>query len=410
MFKNRKIILIGLAGIALLSIGLYQIPGIQSRLAWRYEVATTYLRGIIHPAGPVPTALPITPEGELSTATPANTAQPETPDPEITPTPTPEPLPAQVFLPAPDWEQEDMNNCGPATLSMAMHAYGWDGDQYDISDVVKPVRADRNVNPDELAYYVRNYAGWLRIATRVNGNLSLLKRLLAAGYPVIIEKTFTFDSPYWPNDDLWAAHYALVTGYDDTTRQVTIQDAFHGPDQVIPYQQLDDEWRPFNYVYLVLYLPDEESELRMLLGPDWDVDTNRQNALLASQKATTSRPNDAYSWFNLGTNLLYFERYGEAAQAYDTARNIGLPQRMMRYQFGPFIAYFQANRIDDLLTLTNYALQRTDMSEEAWLWHGWALYRQDDVNGAIANWRKALSIRPDYPDALYALGFVGSQP
>ena len=83
---------------------------------------------------------------------------------------------------------------------------------------------------------------------------------------------------------------------------------------------------------------------------------------------------------------------------------------MFRYQFGPFIANFQANRIDDLLALTTYALQRTDMSEETWLWHGWALYRKGDTKGAIDNWHKALSIHPKYKDALYALSFVGATP
>lgn len=112
----------------------------------------------------------------------------------------------------------------------------------------------------------------------------------------------------------------------------------------------------------------------------------------------------------MGSNLVYFERYDEANAAYDRAREIGLPQRMFRYQFGPFIANFQTNRIDDLLALTEYALQRTEMSEEAWLWHGWALYRKGDTTGAIEDWRKALSIRPGYEDALYALNFVGAMP
>jgi hypothetical protein len=83
---------------------------------------------------------------------------------------------------------------------------------------------------------------------------------------------------------------------------------------------------------------------------------------------------------------------------------------MFRYQFGPFIANFQTNRTDDLLALTEYALQRTEMSEEAWLWHGWALYRKGNIPGAIADWRKALFIRPGYEDALYALNFAGATP
>lgn len=50
------------------------------------------------------------------------------------------------------------------------------------------------------------------------------------------------------------------------------------------------------------------------------------------------------------------------------------------------------------------------MSEEAWFWHGWALYREGDIPGAIADWRKALSVRPEYEDALYGLNFVGATP
>ena len=94
--------------------------------------------------------------------------------------------------------------------------------------------------------------------------------------------------------------------------------------------------------------------------------------------------------------MVYFERYFEANDAYDKARELGLPQRMFRYQFGPFIANFQWNRTEDLLALTDYALQRTEMSEETWLWHGWALYRNGDTNGAVENWRKALSVHPGY--------------
>ena len=68
---------------------------------------------------------------------------------------------------------------------MYLEYYGWTGTQDDIAKVVKPLDADRNVNPDELAYYVRNFAGWLSAEFRVGGDLTLLKRLLAGGFPVI---------------------------------------------------------------------------------------------------------------------------------------------------------------------------------------------------------------------------------
>ena len=139
---------------------------------------------------------------------------------------------------------------------------------------------------------------------------------------------------------------------------------------------------------------------------NWDKEANRENALATARVEIEADPDDAYAWFNLGTNLLYFERYEEAAQAYDQARQIGWPQRMLRYQFGPFFAYFHTGRNDDLLALTEYALQITPRSEEAHLWYGWGLYRQGDVNGAVAEFRTALEINPNYWDAQYALNFV----
>ena len=46
----------GLLLIALLVVT--QIPEVKSRLTWRYEVAATYLRGIVQPVQALPTAMP----------------------------------------------------------------------------------------------------------------------------------------------------------------------------------------------------------------------------------------------------------------------------------------------------------------------------------------------------------------
>ncbi|PWB70232.1 MAG: hypothetical protein C3F07_17450 [Anaerolineales bacterium] len=410
---SKRNIVLAFGGLLVLAALLYQIPAINSRVAWRLEVARTYARNILNPVGNVPTAIPNTPEPTLpASPTVPPTATPEILPTTIPPTPTLAPPPPQAALASPPYEKQTPNNCGPAALSMMLHMFGWNGSQKDISDVIKPVTGDRNVNPEEMAYWVRNYAGWLRIEYRVGGDLATLKRLIAAGYPVIVEGTTSLnpDDTGWPDDDLWAAHYLLLTAYDDSSQTFTAQDTYRGPDKAIPYEQLESEWKPFNYLYLVVYLPDQEERIKELLASNWDPDLNRQMALDNAQAATVNDPSDSFAWFNLGSNLVYFERYEEANAAYDKARELGLPQRMFRYQFGPFLANFHAHRTEDLLALTNYALQRTDMSEEAWLWHGWALYRNGDTNGAVENWRRALSIHPGYEDALYALSFVGATP
>jgi tetratricopeptide (TPR) repeat protein len=233
--------------------------------------------------------------------------------------------------------------------------------------------------------------------------------LLAANYPVIVESVTSLDpnDALGPNDDLWAAHYLLLTGYDDATQTFTAQDSYHGPDQQVPYQTLKADWEPFNNLYIVIYFPQDEEEMKSLLGADWDADQNRQRALELAQAAAQVNENDSFAWFNLGSNLVYFERYDEAALAYDKSRQLSLPLRMFRYQFGPFFAYFHSNRIDDLLVLTDYARGITDMSEEAWLWYGWGLYRKGDTEGALSAWNKALSINgAPYVDARSAIQLI----
>jgi tetratricopeptide (TPR) repeat protein len=394
--KNRNI-LIALAGILLLGVLVYQIPAVKSRLDWRIEVFQIYVKNVIDPIGPVPTALPVTPQVSTSTPAPANTALAQLP-PTATPTATFPPLPAQALMNSPVYEKQTPNNCGPATLSMALKMYGWDGNQTMISDVVKPISGDRNVNPEELRYYIRTQAGWLNLEYRVGGTIEILKRLLAANYPVMVESVTSLnpEDALGPTDDLWAAHYLLLTGYDDTKQEFTVQDSYRGPDLTISYAQLKEEWKPFNNLYMVMYFPQYEEEMKTLLASDWDPNLNRQRALDATLAATATASADAFDWFNYGSNLAYFARYEEAALAYDKAREIGLPLRMFRYQFGPFLAYFHSLRNDDLLALAKYALDVTQMSEEAWLWYGYGLYRKGDNAGALKAWERADSINPNF--------------
>jgi tetratricopeptide (TPR) repeat protein len=399
--------------IAILATLIYFIPPVNQRLSWRVDFALTYVRSLIDPAGEVPTPLPqpgvaVT---QLPTPTSQQLADPtnkvtSTPGPTSTPAPTPTPIPASAQLPAPEWEKQDINNCGPATMAMYLRYYNWEGDQFDIANLLKPQREDRNVNVEELTYFARTRAGWLKTEFRVGGDIDLMKSLLAAGFPVMIEEGTYLEATYWPDDDHWAGHYLLLTGYDDATQTFTAQDSFRNPDMKVPYDEVDKNWQAYNRVYILTYPPENEPQIKEILGEHWDVNANRQHALEVSKQETADDPENAFAWFNLGTNLVYFERYQEAARAYDMARNLGLPQRMLRYQFGPFFAYFFSGRNEDLIALTEYALQRTPNAEEALLWHGWAMYREGKINEANADFWQALQENPNYEDARYALDFI----
>lgn len=422
-------ITVGIVSLVLLAALILQIPAVNDRYGWRVDFAMTYLRALVDPVKPLPTvditqvaAVEGTQDPDLAeigpvmgTNTPVPTAfatateRPEA-SPTVTHTPaptfTPTPLPDRVVLDPPAYEEQEINNCGPATLAMHMRYYGWEGDQGTIASLIKPRREDRNVNVEELVTYVNTKTPYFEIQYRVGGDIETLKRLLAAGFPVTVEEGFIMEESYWLNDDRWAGHYLLLTGYDEPSQSFIVQDVFVGPDIQVPYDVLDKNWKAFNRVYILLYPPESRPVVQSILGDQWNMDTNRQHAVEISQAETEADPADAFAWFNLGTNLVYFEKYSQAAIAYDHARNAELPQRMLRYQFGPFFAYFHTGRMDDLLELTEYALKRTPNSEEAKLWRGWAMYREANREEALKLFNEALEARPGYTDAQYAINFV----
>src|SRR5688572_30921858 len=104
--SKRNIALIG-AGLLIVALLLYQVPAINSRLAWRYEVAKTYVKNVINPVGNAPTAIPNTPVAAANAASPTS---PGTPTLELIATPIPPtatlaPPPPQALLASPPYEK-----------------------------------------------------------------------------------------------------------------------------------------------------------------------------------------------------------------------------------------------------------------------------------------------------------------
>ena len=153
--------------------------------------------------------------------------------------------------------------------------------------------------PYELLSFVEEKTQ-LQVITRVGGNNDLLKRFLASGFPLIIEKGFEL-----PKDG-WMGHYELVTGYDDANERFTLQDSYFGPDQTMTYDELDTNWRAFNFTFLVVYPKERQEEIESILGPHIDEEYNFRAAAEAASGeiyALTGR-DQFFAWFNRGTNLM----------------------------------------------------------------------------------------------------------
>lgn len=401
--KKRRTLLFALLILLLLSAAVIAWRHADS-LAWYYDRARAYLTVLIHPIQDAPV---VNAEVLASTLAPDSAGIPLPLSPTYTPQPVEvETLPSSKFLPPPAFDAKNdyqaWNNCGPATLALALRYWGWQGDQYTVAAVVKPSEQDKNVNIEELAGYASREAG-LETVIRVAGDLATLKRLIGAGFPVMVETSFQLTESFWPGDDRWSSHFTLLTGYDDALSAFTAQDAFLGPNASIPYTKLSEDWHAFNNLYMVIYPADAQTQLANLLGADWSEADNLQKALAFANGATQNDPHDAFAWFNLSATLTALEKYDQAWLAFEKARALGLPQRMLRYQFAPFVAAYETGHIQDLLDLSAYALQVTPTSEEALYWQGRAFLALRQNARARASFQQALSYRPDYTEAAEAL-------
>ena len=383
------------------------------------EIASTYSLPSFPVTPPTATLTPMPPTRTPLANPPTRGAQSETnatPSPTRTPKPTATftphavPGPAQAARSTPaDLERASIllsglthayqlwNNCGPATLTMALSYYGWEGDQRRAAAFLKPDQEDRNVGPNEMVTFIQQQG--LGVVLRYGGNVDLIRELLLAGFPVLVEKGFDPE----PDRLGWMGHYLLITGYNEFEGAFIAMDSYLGPNQNEPYPRFDDYWKHFNRAYLVIYRPEQEGELATVLGDDMDPVVNAWNTLAIAIAEVNDDPADAFAWFNLGTSYAQVGYYDDAAASFDQARLVGLPWRMLWYQFGPYDVYYRVGRYDDVLALAGATLETTLDVEETFYYQGMAMQAQGDVAGARAAYQQAVDFNPNFVDAIQAL-------
>jgi hypothetical protein len=461
MEKRTKNLILLVAGIQLLLIlGLLALPNLVGMIPGRYRVAlqerspflSGMVEGVIDQVAPVATSLPAAvavanePQIDFESliadsvtavsqptatrkstvapttasavnsdeiATPQPTAiQSSTPIPTPTTAPTIQPLPASHILQGMNVIAQTFNNCGPANLTQTLNFYGYGITQEEVASYLKPNSEDRNVSPWQIADYVNERTGGaFKAIAASGGTLDMVKRLISAGYPVVIEKGYQLPSSGW-----WG-HYLTVFGYDDEQEIFYSQDSYLGPwdgsGRIDDYAELEFFWQQFNYTFYVVYTPSQEAEVQALLGPDFvDPMTMWRNTAARAQAEIDADPENMFAWFNLGSALTEMGwRTGESqfyqggAQAYDQAREFGLPPRMLWYQFRPYTAYWKVGRLDDVIALADATLatQGGRNVEETYWYKGLALETQGNAVDAIANYRAALEVNENAYYAQWSL-------
>jgi len=430
-----KVVLILIILVAL-SVVVYFLPPVHDRLSWRLANLRAQIGYFINP----PEELIFSPEQQaemeaivnrtLTAIAPPTEMPPQVtptvtddfqPSPTatltLTPTITPTPIPGSVNLSGVRHEYQKMNNCGPATLAMALSYWDWGGDQQDTRLWLRPHPEDRNVMPYEMVNAVFNHTD-LAALVRWGGDEEILKQFIAAGFPVIIERDM---GDVRPNED-WTGHFGVITGYDDSRGRFILQDSYVMANYPLAYEDLNRYWRAFNYVYLVIYPPERETEVRTILGPQSDEVYNHQQAVeKAEDEISMLEGRDLFfAWFNYGTSLVNLGDFLAAAQAYDFAYNEiyptipseARPWRMIWYQTGPYFAYYHTGRYQDVINLADLTLSVTGVREieETWVWRGRAKLALGDQAGAIEDFYTALNYHPGWDVAIIELQNLGITP
>ena len=439
----RKILL-AIPILVALAVLTYNIPFVNSHLAWRLDNLRVRLQYAIHPPEQVIfqpqeqalienqaetivnatlTALVPTATPTVVTPTPTQPGPTSTPQPTATATPTSTPIPASVKLAGVKYEsQHNRNNyCGPANLSMALTYWGWTGNRDTVGEYVKTNTDDKNVMPYELQDFVTNQTDYYALI-RYGGDIDLIKKLVAAGFPVVTEKGyFTYDMAGRYG---WLGHYQFVTGYDEAKGVLIVQDTYidKGENHEFKYEDFIKGWRSFDYLFMVVYPIDKQAQLFSLLGNYNDVDWSSRHALdVATQEVSTLSGVDQYfAAYNVGTSHVNLKEYVDAAFAYDYAFQLyaGLPKddlrpyRMLWYQTGPYFAYYYSGRYQDTIDLADATFKTvsTPVLEESWYWRGMGKLALGDTQGAIDDFNESVRLHPNFDPATYQLSLLGVAP
>lgn len=320
-------------------------------------------------------------------------------------TPTPYPIPVRALLKNEYQVYQSFNNCGPASLSMALSYFGIRKSQEELGKELRPYQNpqgdndDKSVTLDELAAAAERHG--LVAYHRPNGSMDILKKLIASGVPVITRTWLT------PDEDI--GHYRVVKGYDEDTKEIIQDDSYQGPNRRYTYNQFDRMWEKFNYEYLVLAPKDKQKNIESMLGEDADPKTAWKHATERSASILATNPDDIYAQFNLSVALYYTGDYSGSVTEYEKVSG-RLPKRTLWYQIEPILAYEKLGRYDTVMAMTEDILTHENRAfSELYLLRGDIFRKQGETASAKAEYEKSVYYNTNLKEASERLATLAAQ-
>jgi hypothetical protein len=234
------------------------------------------------------------------------------------PAPEPTVAPASVVFDEMKHVWQSLNNCGPASVVMALSTLGIDVTQEFARVPLRGTNILSGMGPQKVDGWVNSNFG-LRSVWRNNGTNDLLRRLVANGFAPMVTQ--------WMQDPSISriAHWRVVRGYDDARSTFYVNDPMLGNMVPLSYQWFQKNWQSFSYRYMVIYDPKDEAMLKAIIGDDW-IDSKMRKNFYERTKADAYSQDTSAAWLAYGEAAYGYGLFREAVTAFERGMALGSVQ------------------------------------------------------------------------------------
>ncbi len=302
---------------------------------------------------------------------------------------TPEILPVSLLLDNGGWyAAQTFNNCAPAALSMSLAYYGIYVDQQTIANTLRPnnntsgKNDEKSTPPEQIAAEAEKHS--LVAYYRPNGSIDLLKRMNAAGFPVIVRTRLNTKEDY--------AHYRVVKGYNDIDRVIIQEDGYEGEHVAYSYTEFEQLWKPFHNEYVVFATPEKKTKLESILGANL-------NEFAAWKEAVVK----AGTPFALSVALYHLGDYQGSVDAFKKAEP-ALTKHALWYHIEPIKSLYELGEYEKVFSLADQIFKDGNVAyTELYVVLGKSYLKQGNTTAARIAFETALRYNKNFKSAQEAL-------
>jgi tetratricopeptide (TPR) repeat protein len=288
-------------------------------------------------------------------------------------------IPEKKIIPGRYHAFQTFNNCGPASLAMALSYFDVNVTQQQLGQALRPYQVK-----EEMGAKAEEYG--FTVYFRPAGTIEMLKTFIAYDIPVIA-RTWTK-----PDEDI--GHFRLVRGYDDDLQQILQDDSLQNKNLWFSYDEFNSMWDKFGFEYLVLVPNDKLDIARKILGEDLDEQVAWQKSA-----ANTTGLNRSVALYHLGD-------YSGSVREFEAVENF-LPARALWYQLEPIQAYYQLANYDRVFSITDQIIENGNRANsELYLIRGQIYENQGNTSAARTEYQKAVFYNVNLEEAKTALSRV----